>query len=141
MWPKQFERRLAAWHSFRQDQANLDLPILLEQINFWWQQSPWCPYHLHWDEQENWPDPWQLLSDNVYCDLARALGIMYTIVLIDRNDLTDSKIIETDRGNLVLIDNEKYILNWGSELVLNTNLEYQKNKNVVDYNNIKHRLL
>jgi hypothetical protein len=33
-----------------------------------------------------WPDPWQLLSDDVYCEVARGLGILYTITLLDRAD-------------------------------------------------------
>jgi hypothetical protein len=140
MWPSQFERRLAAWNDLRNNSAD-DLPVLLQSINFWWNQSPWCPYHLHWDDRAVWPDPWQLLSDNVYCDLARALGIMYTIILLDRPDLSNSCIIETDAGNLVQIDHGKYILNWGQDIVLNNNLEQQQIKNIIGYNDIQKQLL
>ena len=141
MWHSQFDRRLAAWNDLRNQSADQALPTLLQNINSWWHQTPWCPYHLHWDDQSTWPDPWQLLSDNVYCDLARALGIMYTVVLTDRSDLADSSIIETESGNLVQINQGKYILNWGREVVLNTSLEQQKIKRVVDYNSIRSQLL
>ena len=140
MWPSQFERRLAAWNDLRNNSAD-NLPALLQSINFWWNQSPWCPYHLHWDDRAVWPDPWQLLSDNVYCDLARALGIMYTIILLDRPDLSKSCIIETDAGNLVQIDHGKYILNWGQDIVLNNNLEQQQIKNIIGYSDIQKQLL
>jgi hypothetical protein len=96
---------------------------------------------LHWDDRAVWPDPWQLLSDNVYCDLARALGIMYTIILLDRPDLSNSCIIETDAGNLVQIDHGKYILNWGQDIVLNNNLEQQQIKNIIGYSDIQKQLL
>jgi hypothetical protein len=141
MWPTQFERRLAAWNNLRQSSADQTLPELLQSVNSWWHQTPWCPYHLHWDDRNTWPDPWQLLSDNVYCDLARALGIMYTIVLIDHTDVTDSSIIETESGNLVQVNQGKYILNWGREIVLNTSLEQQKITNVIDFNDIRTQLL
>jgi hypothetical protein len=59
------------------------------------------------------------LSDNIYCDLARGLGILYTITLLDRNDLQNSVLTESDQGNLVLVQEGKYILNWDSEQVLN----------------------
>ena len=141
MWPAQFERRLAVWNQVREISFDQTLPDALQSINFWWHQTPWCPYHLHWDDRATWPDPWQLLSDNVYCDLARALGIMYTIVLSDRPDLSDSSIIETDQGNLVQVNQGKYILNWGRGIVLNTSLEQQKISNVINYSDIRSQLL
>jgi hypothetical protein len=96
----------------------------LENINRWWFRTPWQPYYLHWDDQANWPDPWQLLSDNVFCEVARALGILYTITLLDRPDMTLVDMILTQDGvNLVLVGKEKYILNWEPSTVVNTNLE------------------
>jgi hypothetical protein len=141
MWHTQFEQRLAAWNQLRQQLLTEPIPEMLQCINIWWHHSPWCPYHLHWDDQPTWPDPWQLLSDNIYCDLARALGIMYTIVLIDRDELYDSSIIETELGNLVQVNQGKYILNWGRDIVLNTSLEQQKIKRVIGYNDIRSQLL
>jgi hypothetical protein len=90
-------------------------------INSWWYNCPWKPYYLHWDDQPSWPDPWQLLSDNHYCDLARGLGILYTITLLDRADLGDAQLVLTDTGdNLVLVAKSKYILNWDQDTVVNT---------------------
>jgi hypothetical protein len=61
------------------------------------------------------------LSDNVYCDLARALGILYTISLLDRADMADAELVLTKEGdNLVLVAKEKYILNWSQDSVVNT---------------------
>jgi len=141
MWHAQFDKRLESWNHLRNSANSLSLEDSLQLINEWWHQTPWCPYHLHWDDRETWPDPWQLLSDNVYCDLARALGIMYTVVLMDRSDLSSSSIVETDQGNLVQIDQAKYILNWGRNIVLNTSLEQHKITNAVDYNSIQLQLL
>lgn len=141
MWHTQFERRLAAWNALRQNSADQTLLEFLQSANSWWHQTPWCPYHLHWDDQLTWPDPWQLLNDNIYCDLARALGIMYTIVLTDRADLSDSSIIQTELGNLVQVNQGKYILNWGRDVVLNNCLEQQKITNVIGYSDIRSQLL
>jgi hypothetical protein len=94
----------------------------LEQINAWWHQTPWKAYYLHWDDQAQWPDPWQLLSDDIYCDVAKALGILYTISLLDREDMADATLVLTeDHRNLVLVNKTKYILNWNSDSVVNTN--------------------
>jgi hypothetical protein len=126
MWCSTFEQRLAAWNSLRDRVRDLPMEEALEQINAWWQRSPWRAYHLHWDDRTDWPDPWQLLSDNIYCDLARGLGILYTITVLDRDDIQDAELIETEHGNLVQVAGGKYILNWGTELELNTRLQHSK---------------
>jgi hypothetical protein len=121
MWPKTFDQRLTDWYHLRQAVKDLPLASCLEAVNSWWFLTPWQPYYLHWDDRQTWPDPWQLLSDNTYCDLARGLGILYTITLLDRADLQDSVLAESDQGNLVLVQDKKYILNWDSQQVLNIN--------------------
>ena len=121
IWPKDFADRLTAWTELRAQAHNLELQEALEKINAWWFQIPWKPYYLHWDDQPMWPDPWQLLSDNVYCDLARALGILYTISLLDRADMADAELVLTKEGdNLVQVCQGKYILNWSPDSVVNT---------------------
>ena len=121
MWPVNFAQRLESWNTLRESCQTLPLEQTLEAINSWWFDVPWRPYYLHWDDQLNWPDPWQLLSDNHYCDLARALGILYTITLLDRADLGDATLVLTNSGdNLVLVAKSKYILNWDRDTIVNT---------------------
>ena len=120
MWPQTFADRLAAWADLRDKCQYLDIESALISINTWWANSPWQPYYLHWDDQPTWPDPWQLLSDNVYCDLAKALGILYTISLLDRADMADAELVLAEDGsNLVLVAKEKYILNWNKDSIVN----------------------
>jgi hypothetical protein len=124
MWPINFAQRLESWNNLRESCQPLPPEQALKDINTWWFEVPWRPYYLHWDDQPNWPDPWQLLSDNHYCDLARALGILYTITLLDRADLGDARLILTESGdNLVLVAKSKYILNWDKDTIVNTNQE------------------
>ena len=121
MWPVDFSQRLESWNNLRNLCQTLPLEQALDAINSWWFNVPWRPYYLHWDDQSNWPDPWQLLSDNHYCDLARALGILYTITLLDRADLGDATMVLTDQGdNLVQVAKSKYILNWDKDTIVNT---------------------
>lgn len=121
MWPINFAQRLESWNNLRESIQYLPPEQALKDINTWWFDVPWRPYYLHWDDQPNWPDPWQLLSDNHYCDLARALGILYTITLLDRADLGDATLVLTDSGdNLVLVAKSKYILNWDRDTIVNT---------------------
>ena len=121
MWPTTFEARLTSWNFLREQCQDLPVEPALSRINDWWFRAPWRPYHLHWDDQTAWPDPWQLLSDNVYCDVARSLGILYTITLLDRADMAPFRLVLTDDDrNLVLVAKEKYILNWESGNIVNT---------------------
>jgi hypothetical protein len=124
MWPDTFGDRLISWNQLRNHTQALPIEHALEQINQWWFQTPWRPYYLHWDDMPTWPDPWQLLNDNVYCDLARALGILYTITLLNRADLATAELVLTESGhNLVLVNKTKYILNWAANNVVNNNPE------------------
>lgn len=129
IWPIAFSARLALWNQLRRQSQDLPAEQALATINAWWFRAPWSAYHLHWDDQDTWPDPWQLLSDNIYCDVARGLGILYTITLLDRADLTPADLVLTQEGhNLVLLPKEKYILNWEPDTVVNTfsELEIQR---------------
>ena len=121
MWPKTFAERLESWSQLRIQASTADAETALRAINSWWFQTPWRAYHLHWDDQAVWPDPWQLLSDDLYCPLARGLGIMYTITMLNRPDLQDAVLAEFDSDNLVLVAKKKYILNWDSTTVVNIN--------------------
>ena len=140
MWATSFDARLMAWHNLRQQISSLDTTTALSQVNAWWFQAPWCAYHLHWDDQADWPDPWQLLSDNIYCPLARGLGILYTITLLDRPDLQDACMIEHLGDNLVLVSEKKYILNWDPDQVLNISLGRSKPRQQVSQEEIKQKI-
>jgi len=121
VWPARYEDRLSQWHQLRQDNQTNDLETALLAINDWWQQCPWTPYYLHWDDLEQWPDPWDLLSDNHFCSLAKALGIVYTLHMISRSDITCTELAVngSSADNLVLINKGKYILNWEAGQLLN----------------------
>jgi hypothetical protein len=124
IWPATFSDRLESWNQLRDQTQYLPLESALLDINAWWFQTPWRPYYLHWDDQNDWPDPWQLLSDDTYCEVARGLGILYTITLLDRADMAPVDMILTDDGtNLVRVAKEKYILNWEPDSIVNTNQE------------------
>jgi len=140
MWPKNFSERLESWSQLRQQCCQLSPEPALIKINQWWFQTPWTAYHLHWDDQQDWPDPWQLLSDDQYCPVARGLGIMYTISMLDREDMQDAQMIEYQSDNLVLVSQEKYILNWDPDQVVNISLGRSKPRRQVSQEQIKQKI-
>jgi hypothetical protein len=124
VWPVTFESRLDSWTQLRTRANALPVDLALDAINTWWFSSPWTGYHLHWDDREDWPDPWQLLDDNIFCEVARGLGILYTITLLERVDIHSAELVLTKMGhNLVLVDKSKYILNWDKSSIVNINPE------------------
>jgi hypothetical protein len=126
MWYPDFADRLESWHGLRVAANSQSLEQALNLINSWWQKTPWVAHYLHWDDQPIWPDPWELLSDNVYCELARGLGILYTISMLDHPDLTSASLVLTEEGyNLVLVNKELYILNWDDAVIVNTTQKHK----------------
>jgi len=123
MWANTFDARLLEWRDLREQAKNLDLKEALIAIDKWWQQAPLTSHYLHMDEYENWPDPWDLLADNTFCDLAKCLGIVYTIVLLSRDDLEKITIIETPDFFVVEINNEHILNYYPNEIVNKKDLE------------------
>jgi hypothetical protein len=140
MWPRTFAERLESWTQLRAQASVADVQTALAAINTWWFQTPWRAYHLHWDDQPSWPDPWQLLSDDIYCPLARGLGILYTITMLDRADLQDAVLAEVGSDNLVLVDKSKYILNWDSATVVNISPTGTKSRHSITQEQIKQQI-
>ena len=116
----EFEDRLIHWSQLRTDNQSNELETALLAINDWWQLLPMDSHYLHWDDVERWPDPWDLLADGVFCPVAKSLGIVYTLYLINRPEINNLQFAQTKEGdNLVLINHGKYILNWAPGEMLN----------------------
>ena len=116
MWLDRFEDRLKSWSELRSQCEELPLEQALDHIASWWGPAPRMNNVIHWNDQSNWPDPWDLLADNSYDELALALGMSYTVSMIDKFDCSVEIAQATDdQGqelNLVLVDDRKYILNY-----------------------------
>ena len=131
-----YEARLQAWFQLRQSVTSLPIEQQCVTIDEWWQHAPLVNHHLHPHDISNWPDPWELLSENTYCEVARALGMCYTLHLIGVNDI-ELVLARNDTAEdvvLVLVDNAKYILNYWPNTVISNKL---KDFKVVDHLDIK----
>ena len=118
-----YEARLQDWFQLRTSVTSLPIEQQCITIDKWWQDAPLVTHHLHPQDIDNWPDPWELLSENTYCEVARALGMCYTLHLIGINDI-ELVLARNNTGEdvvLVLVDNAKYILNyWPNTVISNT---------------------
>ena len=125
------EDRLRSWREFRTAIASLPLEQALAQTLELWSSAPFVPYKLDYRDQDRWPDPWTLIDENVYCDIAKCLGIVYTIALSEhRTDLDIQMRVYKDPAtgyeyNLVWVNKGKYILNMVDGEIVN-NKQFNK---------------
>lgn len=125
MWKLPPNGRLDHWKTFRSKISSLDLDQAIRECNEFWQRAPFTPFYLDHREVDSWPDPWQLIYENYYCDLARALGIVYTLHLSAHGKSIEQEILVCQdtatraQYNLVYIDQGKYVLNFITHEVVN----------------------
>lgn len=89
-----------------------------------WSYAPFVGYYLDPATPNEWPNPWQLLDENYYCDLAKALGMLYTISLTSHGKNIDLQLqvvhdMNNNYSHLVLIDQGKYVINYWHDEVVN----------------------
>jgi len=60
-----------------------------------------------------------LLAQKGFCDVARFLEMLYTVMITNNQGVEDIQIIQTKTHNLVSINQEKYILNWSPGTIVN----------------------
>jgi hypothetical protein len=120
MWQPRFDDRLLEWRELREQSKQLDLDQVLVSVDSWWQRAPISNHYLHMDEVEKWPLPWDLLADDIYCDLAKCLGICYTLMLIKHKDIESIRILQLEDFYVVEV-NFNYILNYIPNEIVNTN--------------------
>lgn len=133
-----YEARLQDWFQLRKSVINLPIEQQCITIDEWWQHAPLVTHHLHPHDIDNWPDPWELLSENTYCEVARALGMCYTLLLLDITDV-EMVLATNNIGEdvvLVLVDNAKYILNYWPNTVISNNLKDFKVVSKIDLDRI-----
>lgn len=129
IWKEGFNKRLVYWNQFRDSLADLEFEQALFDTNQWWAKAPWIQYNLHWDDLDKWPDPWQLLEDNRWCNLAKCLGISYTIIMSEHvKNAENFSIIEYEGQDLVQFDDGKYVLNYSQERIVNIHIDSSKIK-------------
>ena len=119
------DRRLAYWKNFRKQLNAMQIDRALLATQQLWQSCPFTPFYLTADDPGSWPDPWDLLTENYYCDLAKCLGIIYTLHLSDHGkNLTPEIRVYYDtesryQYHIAYFADGKYVLNLIEDEVVN----------------------
>lgn len=111
MWNNNYDKLLVEWAALRESIKTLPLPEALFTVQNYWDRAPICNPYFHVTEPEIWPSPWELLADNCFSELAKCLGICYTIILAEHAEVSSLHIVETDNYCIVQVNNGQYILN------------------------------
>jgi hypothetical protein len=124
--------RLKQWHKLKENLGKSDIQTICIEVDKFWQQCPMSNHYLHPADTIDWPGPWELIYDNNYCQYARGLGMVYTLLLlgVENIDFVDCLDDNSENVCLVLVDNAKYVLNYYPNSVVNMKLS--------DFTNIKY---
>ena len=131
-WNLRVNDRLTQWKDFRGELGRLPIESAVVELNNMWSTAPFVGHYLSADDPKSWPDPWELLAENYYCNVAKALGIMYTIYFTSHRDADITLDVyydyhNKDRYSVVDICQGKYILNyWPYEIVNTQQIEKEK---------------
>jgi hypothetical protein len=132
--------RILNWRDWRQSINQLPTEACVNAIADAWARAPRVNHYLSPDIPEEWPDPWSLINDNIYCDLGIALGMFYTIALLDKPDLDNVRleVYNTNEGwvNLCSIASGLYTLNWTAHQVVNTSITTLPSKPTFAYSKL-----
>ncbi len=130
-WNLRVNDRLAEWKDFRHNLSDLPLDQAIQELNNMWSTAPYVTYYLDPSEPKSWPDPWTLLAENYYCNVAKSLGILYTIYFTSHRNMSmeirvyyDYK--DKERYTVAYLDKGKYILNYWPYEIVNTKLVEEK---------------
>jgi len=76
------QQQLSAWYELRQQLEKSDDP--LSDVVRFFSKLPRVKFYTDPYDPSTWPTPWELISENEYCQFNQILGICYTLQLTER---------------------------------------------------------
>jgi hypothetical protein len=129
---KVIQRQLDAWFKLRQNLETSSDPFL--DVSNFFLKLPKVKFYTDPYDRSTWPTPWELVSENEYCEFNLILGICYTLQLTDRfKDIKPTIHIAVDNVSktvyyLLLIEDKiyGYDIGWSAVADLPKSLKIQK---------------
>lgn len=82
MFNKPYQERLAIWREFRNSLETIDSPVSTA-IEFF-EEIPLVSFQTDPYSRSTWPDPWEMINENEYCEFTKLLAVCYTLQLTER---------------------------------------------------------
>lgn len=115
-WLGSPEARILSIRKFRKYLDTLEFQNAIGACKENWENSPLIKKpQFELSNVVEWPNPWDLFSQQIFCDNSRALGMFYTLMLSKHSETHDIKfgilqdIIQGEKG-IVLLDGYEEIL-------------------------------
>ena len=135
MFNLNYEQRLKSWSAFR-NSLEQSVDPLQDVIEFY-KDAPLVSIHTDPYNREMWPDPWELINENEYCDYCIILGMCYTLQLTDRFSGEHFEIHitldEENTGHLYLLVVGDRVLGFDSKTHVNIKTAFEKMHSQVTY--------
>lgn len=82
MLSKRYEDRLSAWKKLR-TQIDIESDPIQTAINFW-SPIPESTRNIDPYDSATWPEPWEMIEENSFCEYTKILAIGYTLMLTEK---------------------------------------------------------
>ena len=109
--------RVEDWKKLRKDVSSEELvETKIQKTLQFWKQAPLENPLLDWDNSKDWPNPWELLHNNRFCESTLSLAVAYTLIMSDQIFSNITLILATDRKNhiqKIMVEYEDLIINYG----------------------------
>jgi hypothetical protein len=112
-------QRIEKWKEFRDALETSETPF--EDVVNLWSKAPFVNKYLNPYNYTSWPNPWELLVDGKFDELALVIGMTYTIKLTERFKNSNIKIClvpDTKDITYFLIVDDRYVLNYEYRKIL-----------------------
>ena len=107
------KERMLSWRELRNLMTTQTEGEQFETLLRWWSKAPICAYSIDGRNCKEWPTPWELLNENMFCTSSIAFMMAHTLSLSG---------FKRERIELVFIkgqDDERLVVRIDGELVLN----------------------
>lgn len=105
--------RIESWRLFRDNLETSESPWT--EVAAFWAKAPFVNNYLDPFDYKSWPDPWQLILDGKFDNLAIVLGICYTLSLTQRFSKSrfeiHKSINDKKNSNYYLVVDNEYVFN------------------------------
>lgn len=109
------KERMLSWRELRNKiQSANDTEKKLDLLLDWWSKAPICKYSIDAFDPTDWPTPWELLNENMFCTSAITYMMAQTLLLtgFDESRLELKYVKSSDDERLVLLVDKNLVLNY-----------------------------
>ena len=116
----QADKRIAAWRQFRLSQKDLPLDEVVKNTVEFFADIPIGSRTIDFYNPNEWPDPWEILHNQQYCENTISLLMYYTLTLVVKPESLNIWLIDDNESRFIVpVLNESVVLNYYPKELVN----------------------